>query len=193
MTLICTCASVAKWAGLVIVVAGSGGACTSSSAPLFVCLFIYRRSTKMESPEYEALNQCSTTLFSCIQQSPSDIVDKLKPPGLLAPGVLSFLGNPIHDDSEKARKIIDVMIKQVEIDSQVFHIFVKALKAAGPWTKGAVTKLENKHKTLLSSTSQAEQPKDPGEGEQLSLGGSDSTTQVQAAPISDTPLPQSGK
>ena len=61
----------------------------------------------MESPEYKALNQCST-LFSCIQQSPSDIVDKLKPSGLLAPGVLSFLGNPKHDDSEKARKIIDV-------------------------------------------------------------------------------------
>ena len=147
----------------------------------------------MESPEYEALNQCFATLFSCIQQSPSDIADKLKPSRLLAPGVLSFLGNPKHDDSEKARKIIDVMTKQVEIDSQVFHIFVEAMKAAGPWTKGAVNVLENKYKTLLASTSQVEQPNDPGEVEQLSLGGIDSTTQVQAAPISDAPLPQSSK
>ena len=85
------------------------------------------------------------------------------------------------------------MIKQVEIDSQVFHIFVKALKAAGSWTKGAVNILENKYKTLLASTSQAKQPNDPGDGEQWSLGGIDRTTQVQAAPISDTPSPQSGK
>ena len=147
----------------------------------------------MESPEYEALSQCSATLLDCIQQSPSDIVDKLKPSGSLAPGVLSFLGNPKHDDNEKARKIIDVMTKQVKINSQVFHIFVTAMKAAGQWTKGAVNILENKYKTLLVSTSQVEQPNDPGEGEQLSLGGSDSTTQAQAAPISDTPLPQSGK
>ena len=145
----------------------------------------------MESPEYEALNQCSTTLLDCIQQSPSDIVDKLKPSGLLAPGVLSFLGNPKHDDSEKAKKIIDVMTKQVKFDSQVFHIFVSAMKAAGPWTEGAVNILENKYKALQTSTSHSEQPTDSGEGEQLPLGGSDSTTQAQAAPISDILLPQS--
>ena len=139
------------------------------------------------SPEYEALSQCSTTLLNCIQQSPSD---KLKPSGLLAPGVLSFLGNPKHDDNEKARKIIDVMIKQVEIDSQVFHTFLSALKSAGQWTKGAVNILENKYKPLLASTSQvAEQAS--SDGKQLSLDGSGSTTQAQA--YVDSPLPQSGE
>ena len=132
--------------------------------------------------EYEALNQCSATLFSCIQQSPSDIVDKLKPRGLLAPGVLAFLSNQKHDDNEKARKIIDVMTKQIKINSQVFHIFVIAMKAAGTWTRGAVNILEDKYyKTLQSSTSHSEQPNDPGEVEQLPLGDSDSTTQAQVA------------
>ena len=138
----------------------------------------------MESPEYEALIQCSATLFDCIQQSPSDIVDRLKPSGKLAPGVLAFLNNPKHDDDEKARKIIDVMTKQVKIHSQVFHTFVSAMKAAGAWTEAAVNVLENKYKSLLGSTSHSD------EVEQLSLGGSDSTTQAQAAPI---PLPQSGE
>ena len=147
----------------------------------------------MESPEYEASSQCSTTLLDCIQLSPGDIADRLKPSGLLPPVVLSFLGNQKHDDNEKARKIIDVMTKQVKIDSQVFHTFVSAMKAAGPWTKGAVNILENKYKTLLASTSQAKQHNDPGEVKQLPLGGSDSTTQAQTAPISDTRLPQSGK
>ena len=149
----------------------------------------------MESPEYEALNQCSATLLDCIQQSPSDIADKLKPSGSLAPGVLSFLSNQKHDDNEKARKIIDVMTKQVIIDSQVFHIFVSAMKAAGPWTKGAVNTLENKYNTLLASTSHSEPlaPSNPDEGEQLSLGGSDSRTQAQAAQVSDIPLPQTGE
>ena len=145
-------------------------------------------SIKMDSLEYEALNQCSATLLDCIQQSPSDIVDKLKPSGKLAPGVLSFLSNPKHDDNEKARKIMEIMTKQVKIDSQVFHIFVKAMKAAGPWTEGAVNILENKYKALLASTSHSEQH--PGEGTEQSSG---STTQVQAAPISDSPLPQSGE
>ena len=147
----------------------------------------------MESPEYEALSRCSATLLDCIQLSPSDIVDELKPSGLLPPVVLSFLGNQKHDDNEKARKIVDVMTKQVKFDSQVFHTFVKAMKAAGPWTMGAVNILENKYKTLQTSTSHSEQPNDPGEVEQLPLGGSDSTTQAQVAPISGIPLPQSGE
>ena len=148
----------------------------------------------MDSPEYEALSQCSATLLDCIQLSPSDIANKLKPSGLLPPVVLSYLGNPKHDDNEKARKIIDVMTKQVKINSQVFHIFVTAMKAAGPWTKGAVNILENKYKTLQTqSISHSEQPTDPGEVEQLSLGGSDSTTQAQAAPIFNILLPQPGK
>ena len=107
----------------------------------------------MESPEYKALNQCSTTLLSCIRQSPNDIVDMLKPSGLLAPGVLSFLSNPKHDNDEKARKIIEVMSDQVKIDSQVLHTFVTAMKAAGQWTKPTVNILENKYQTLLASTS----------------------------------------
>ena len=149
----------------------------------------------MESPEYKALNQCSATLLDCIQQSPSDIVEQLKPSGSLASGVLSFLHNPKHDDNEKASKIIDVMTKQVKIDSQVFHILVTAMKAAGPWTEGAVNILENKYKTLLASTSHSEQQKAVGasDGRQLSLESSDSTTQVQAAPISDSLLSQSGE
>ena len=85
------------------------------------------------------------------------------------------------------------MIKQVEIDSQVFHVFVSAMKATGSWTQGAVNILENKYKTLQASTSHSEQPNDADKVEQLSLGGSDSRTQAQAAPISDIPLPQSGE
>ena len=184
--------SVAKWAGLCI------------PNPPLVKLGVVRVGPrpinppcllKMESPspEYKALIQCSATLFDCIQQSPSDIVDRLKPSGKLAPGVLAFLSNPKHNDDEKARKIIDVMTKQVKIHSQVFHIFVTAMKTAGSWTEEAVNILENKYKTLLASTSHSEQPNDPDEVEQLSLGGSDSTTQAQAAPISDIPLPKSGE
>ena len=147
------------------------------------------RSIKMESPEYEALNQCSTTLFDCIRQSPSDIADKLKPSGKLAPGVLFFLSNPKHDDDEKAKKIINVMINQVKIDSQVFHTFVSAMKEAGSWTEGAVTILENKYKTLLAITCYLKQTS--GEGKQSSASGS--TSQVQAAPISNDSLLQSGE
>ena len=57
-----------------------------------------------KTTEYEALEQSYDKLIACLEQSPNDVVDKLKPSGILAPGDLSFLSNQNHDKDEKARK-----------------------------------------------------------------------------------------
>ena len=96
----------------------------------------------MDSPEYQTLTQCYSRLVTCIQQSPDDIVAQLRPFGILTPRDLSYLSNPHHDNDEKAQRIVDSVLAQTKLNSQQYHIFTRALQAAGSWTKSAVSHLE---------------------------------------------------
>ena len=107
---------------------------------------------KMDSLEYQTLNMCYDSLVSCIGQSPKDIVDKLIPSGVLAPGVLKFLENPNNSDDDKARKIINVVIKQVEINVDVYNVLTEVLKTS-TWTKAVAVKLEQMIQKKMKSQS----------------------------------------
>ena len=106
----------------------------------------------MDSPEYKAMNQSSPPLAVCIQQSPDDVTPHLRSTGILAPGDLSFLSNPQHNSDEKARKIVDVVLNQIQVDPKVFYKFVSAMKAAGSWTNSAVELLEHSLQNARQST-----------------------------------------
>lgn len=108
----------------------------------------------MESPELKSLKQCYPALISCVKLAPNNIADHLIPLDLLPEKVLSVLRNPKRDDDEKAEGIVNSVKFQVGQDSGVFHTFIKALTAAGPWTRRTVSKLQNKldSYTLGSST-----------------------------------------
>ena len=97
----------------------------------------------MDYPEYKALTQCYPRLSNCVQQSPNDVVAQLRPSGILAPGDLSFLDNPQNSNDQKARRVIDAVLNQVKIKPRVFHTFVSALEAAGPWTNTIVSELND--------------------------------------------------
>ena len=109
-------------------------------------------------PEYKTLEKCYSTLVTQLQQSPNEIATKLRPSGILAQGDIKFLSNPYTDDGKKAERIVDVVMNQAKNDPQVYHTFTAALKAAGDWTRAAVTELEQ---TLTSNQS--------GSGAQLSV------------------------
>ena len=100
--------------------------------------------------EYKALEKCYSTLVSNLQQSPSDIVVKLRPSGILANKDLAFLNNQYKDNDEKAIRIMNVMMNQVKNDPRVYSVFIKALKDAGGWTKAAITELEQTYTSLTS-------------------------------------------
>ena len=103
--------------------------------------------------EYKALEQCSPKLVERLKQSPSDITTQLIPSGVLAPRDVMFLGNSQINEIDKAEKIVRVVVSQVKADPKVYHTFIKALKAAGSWTKSVVTELEQTY-TALSGTFQ---------------------------------------
>ena len=93
-------------------------------------------------PEYKTIKQCYPKLVKCLQQSPEDVVIWLLPLDILAPGDIKFLKNAHNDDDKKAQRIADIVMNQTEADPNVFHKFVEALKAAGPWTRSTVSVLE---------------------------------------------------
>ena len=109
----------------------------------------------MDSPEYKTLSECYSDLVTCIQQSPNDIADQKEVFKVLAPEDLQFVRNSVHQSSERARRILDIVLNQVKIDPQVYHSFISALNNAGAWTKTAVDKLNSFYSNLTKSCPEA--------------------------------------
>ena len=105
---------------------------------------------KMDSPgpEHKTIEHCYPKLVSCLQQSPDDVVIQLRPLGIFAPTTLEFLENPHNGNIKKVQKIIEVVKIQMKTDANVFHEFVEALKAAGPWTKRIISELEKTYSSF---------------------------------------------
>ena len=108
---------------------------------------------KMDSPgpEYETIEQCYSKLVSSLRQSPDDVVIQLRPLGIFAPTTLEFLENPYNGNTKKVQRIIDVVKNQTETDPNVFHKFVEALKATGPWTRSIISVLEKTYDSYGTS------------------------------------------
>ena len=102
----------------------------------------------MDSPERRAITQCYPKLCSLIQQSPTGVATHLKPLGILSTEDWAFITNPQHNDDKKAIRIVDAVLNQVGLASQVFPKFVSALEASGSWTRTVVGEL----KQILEST-----------------------------------------
>ena len=100
--------------------------------------------------EYKTLERCYPEIVTCLQLSPREIVTQLRPSGLLPNKDFEFLSNPKNENDEKAHRIIDVVMYQVKIDSQVYSTFLIALKAAGPWTQTLTQKLERTYRSFFS-------------------------------------------
>ncbi len=59
-------------------------------------------------------------------------------------------------DSDKSRKILDVIIHRIKLNPNVFHGFIKAI--AGPSTDDVVKKLHDSYERHKTATSRVEQP-----------------------------------
>ena len=100
------------------------------------------------NPEHNILTKSYPKLVICIKQSPTDVAVQLKPYGILSDRDWAFATNPQHEDDLKAIRIVDVVVNQVKINPGLFHTFVSALEAAGPWTKTTVTELMSSEPSL---------------------------------------------
>ena len=105
----------------------------------------------MDSPEYKTLMQHYPALIYCVQQSPNDIAAHLMPSRILTLRDMQYLSNHFIVDDEKASRLLDIVLKQVQNDPQVYHTFIAALKSAGPWTRKAVSDLEQTYVSVMQS------------------------------------------
>ena len=107
----------------------------------------------MDSPglEYKTLEKCYPEVVACLMLSPSNIDTQLRPYEILPESDRSFVNNPKHDNDEKARKITDVVMTQVKIDPQVYDNFLRALRAAGNWTRNLVEKIKCTYASLSTT------------------------------------------
>ena len=125
---------------------------------------LYKTPAQMESPEYKTLVQWYPTLVSCVQQSPDDITLHLRSSGLLAQHDIEYLRHPYISDGDKARRLLDIVLNQVKIDPQVYHSFIAALEASGPWTREVVSRLERTYDSVMQSpTADVYSTEEPGE------------------------------
>ena len=80
------------------------------------------------NPEYDAIKRSYPVLVECISQDPRVIHDWMIPLGILSSKDERYLRNPAHDDSDKARAIVDVIMDQVKRDHSLYEKFVAILK-----------------------------------------------------------------
>ena len=124
----------------------------------------YRTLTQMDSPEYKTLTLCHPALIYCIGQTPYDIAVHLVSSGILAQHDIEYLSNYSIANDEKASRLLDSVLNQVQINPQVYHTFIAALKDVGLVTKALVTELEGIYAVRAQSpVADVHSTEEPGE------------------------------
>ncbi len=105
-----------------------------------------------ESAEYKAFIDCKDDLKLIVKMSPEGVCDQLIRHELLPPEVIDYVSNGAHDSGEKASRICNAILNQIQINSEAVYSFISSLEGAGEWTRFAV----NKFKKALENRKQEE-------------------------------------
>ncbi len=103
----------------------------------------------MASFDSQAFTKCFPILVKCVKISPNAVADQLIPYPILAPQDVDYLNNPSITNDSKARRILDSVSSQLQINKEAFHQFLQALKNSGTFTTNAVKELEETYKSFL--------------------------------------------
>ena len=104
----------------------------------------------MDTPEYQTLQHCYPRLLTCITRAPNDVVIRLIPFGILTQSDLSFFSSQANTDAEKAKRILDAVRLQVQLDNQTYYSLIEALELQGLWTKAVCNELKRTHRHYCS-------------------------------------------
>ncbi len=99
-------------------------------------------------PEHKALERSYDKLVKGIQQSPGGIRTALTPLGIWSQEDVSYLSNESHDRIEHAKRIVDVMMNKVKIDSSIYRDIINILEEE-VWLKASLNVLKQNYKQLV--------------------------------------------
>lgn len=108
------------------------------------------------SPEYDTLRKSYTVLVDHIKAQPDLFCDRLFQAGLATDDVCEFVRNPHNRNSEKARNLIDSVMRCIKKDLQVFNTFVEVLKEDSEvWSKEVIEHLQKTYKDCSNSANES--------------------------------------
>ncbi len=94
------------------------------------------------TPEYLALTRSYKAVIEHVKEQPGTICDSLLEKGRVPTAVRDFVRNRSIFDKEKAEKLIDTVLDQVENDRSVYYDFMEILKNEGPWAERIIATLK---------------------------------------------------
>ena len=85
--------------------------------------------SNLTTPEYVALRKCYELVVGVVSADPGSLCDALFAKGCITKQVKNYTRNDSILAEDKARKLIDCVMDQIELDPNVFSEFVEALKS----------------------------------------------------------------
>ncbi len=129
-------------------------------------------------PEYEALRKSYPTLVECIERSLGTTTDELYSLGVFSKDEVKSLRNDKISDTEKARKILNVVMSKVESEPSFIHEFICIMDIEAwmkPYTEALKGHLDVEDKSKLNSTSEHVAEVESGEATNTDLDTTDFT------------------
>ncbi len=116
-------------------------------------------TSKPDNPEHRALTKSFPDLVECIAKSPGKITDELVPFAIFSDEETESLRSSRFSDRDKARKIMDIVMRKVESEPSFFSNFISILEKHD-WMKSCTDELkrnlEDKKQTSQESISASE-------------------------------------
>ena len=110
-----------------------------------------------DNPEYEAIRRSYPILVDCISQSPVDVKDSLLQLGIFARTDNHYLANYAHDNGDKARRIVDIILTRVKADQPCFRDIMSCLEQH-LWLKSGLDKLRDNLTNVIEENHKAIRP-----------------------------------
>ena len=95
------------------------------------------------TPEYSTFKKCYGEIVHYMKQELGSICDKCFSNGYIPQSVRNFSRNSSRPEEERAQKVADSLLSQIEYDTSVYYGFCKIVKQYNPWTQKLTKILED--------------------------------------------------
>ena len=95
------------------------------------------------TPEYSTFKKCYGEIVHYMKQELGSICDKCFANGYIPQSVRNFSRNSSRPEEERAQKVADSLLSQIEYDTSVYYGFCKIVKQYNPWTQKLTKILED--------------------------------------------------
>lgn len=101
-----------------------------------------------DAPEYKTLTQCSQKLRAAIQGDIVNLGGQLLAGGLISPNAYSELRNTLIPESDRAARLVALVINKVQLDQRNYDAFINVLSQESPHYRDILRILNETYSTF---------------------------------------------